>query len=77
MGPYKYGSSLGMVRVVNEGPVKREGRGALFCCLDDFAMLFRAWQPHHLIPSDRQRQGPNKLSLGGMLFILLLFPTLP
>ena len=46
---------------------------ALFCCLDDFAKLFEQWEPHHLIPSGRQRRRAGKLCLGEMPFILVLF----
>ena len=46
---------------------------ALFCCLDDFATLFEQWQPHHLIPSGRQPISGGKLSLGEMLFSMVLF----
>ena len=35
------------------------------------------WQQHHLIPPERQRQGPGKLSLGEMLFIMVLFHLWP
>ncbi len=31
------------------------------------------WQQHHLIPLERQRQRTGKLSLGEMLFIMVLF----
>ncbi|HBP53965.1 MAG TPA: IS982 family transposase [Synechococcus sp. UBA8638] len=46
---------------------------ALFCCLDDFAKLVAEWERHHLIPSERQRRRAGKLSLGEMLFIMVLF----
>ena len=50
---------------------------ALFCCLDDFAKLFKKWERHHLLPSSRQRWRPDKLSLGEMLFIMVLFHISP
>ena len=50
---------------------------ALFCCLDDFAMLFEEWERHHLIPSSCQRRCHGKLSLGEMLFIMVLFHISP
>ena len=50
---------------------------ALFCCLDDFAKIFEDWQQHHLLPSDRQRIRGGKLSLGEMLFIMVLFHISP
>ena len=46
---------------------------ALFCCLDNFTKLFEQWERHHLIPSERQRRRGGKLSLGEMLFIMVLF----
>ena len=46
---------------------------ALFVCLDDFAKTFEAWERERLIPTTRKRQRKGKLSLGGMLFIMVLF----
>ena len=50
---------------------------ALFCCLDDFADTFEDLERHRLIPSDRTRRRRGKLSLGEMLFIMVLFHLSP
>ena len=47
---------------------------ALLCCLDAFARLFEQWERHHLLPSGRQRRRGGTLSLGEMLFIMVLLP---
>ena len=63
------------IRVTTQaaGPLMQDSTVALFCCLDDFAKLFNDWQQHHLLPSDGQRRRADTLSLGKMLFIMILF----
>ena len=50
---------------------------ALFCCLTDFAETFEDWERHQLIPTQRKRHRAGKLSLGEMLFIMVLFHLSP
>ncbi len=50
---------------------------ALFVCLDDFAKAFEAWERERLIPSVRKRRRSGKLTLGEMLFIMVLFHLSP
>ena len=50
---------------------------ALFCCLADFAETFEEGERHQLIPTQRKRHRAGKLSLGEMLFIMVLFPLSP
>lgn len=50
---------------------------ALFCCLDDFARNFDDWQRHNLIPKGTKRRRAGKLTLGEMLFIMVLFHLSP
>lgn len=50
---------------------------ALFVCLDDFAKTFEAWERERLIPTTRKRNRAGKLSLGEMLFIMVLFHLSP
>src|SRR5919205_3933216 len=50
---------------------------ALYCCLDDFCKVFEAWEQHRLIPSEKTKQRPGKLSRSEMLFIMGLFHLSP
>src|SRR5919202_2317965 len=50
---------------------------ALYCCLDDFCKVFGDWEAHRLIPSEKTRQRPGKLSRSEMLFIMVLFHLSP
>ena len=50
---------------------------ALYCCLDDFCKVYEEWEQHKLIPSDKKRRRPGKLSLSEMLLIMVLFHLSP
>ena len=50
---------------------------ALFVCLDDFAKTFETWERNRLIPNERKRRRAGKLTLGEMLFIMVLFHLSP
>ncbi len=39
--------------------------------------MFEEWERHRLIPMTRKRRRSGKLSLGGMLFIMVLFHLSP
>ena len=50
---------------------------ALFCCIADFAKVFEDCERKQLIPTHRKRMRSGKLSLGEMLFIMVLFHVSP
>ena len=50
---------------------------ALFCCIDDFAKVFEDCERKQLISTRRKRLRSGKLSLGEMLFIMVLFHVSP
>ena len=50
---------------------------ALFCCIDDFAKVFEDCERKQLISTHRKRLRSGKLSLGEMLFIMVLFHVSP
>jgi hypothetical protein len=45
----------------------------LFCCLDDFAKVYEAWERSRVIGTPGSRRRPGKLSLSEMLFIAVLY----
>ena len=51
----------------------------LFCCLDDFALLYQEWEKRQLLPASGpgQRRRAGKLSLSEMLFVMVLFHLSP
>ena len=52
--------------------------GTSLCfCLDECARSFEDRERHRMIPTGRQRRRPGKLSLSGMLFIMVLFQLSP
>jgi hypothetical protein len=50
---------------------------ALFCCLDDFARLYEQCVRHRTLASEGRRCRAGKLTLGEMLFIMVLFHLSP
>ena len=46
---------------------------ALFCCIDDFTKVFEVCDRKRLISMRRKRLRSSKLSLGEMLFIMVVF----
>ena len=46
---------------------------ALFCCIDDFEKVYEDCERKQLISTRRKRLRSGKLSLGEMLFIMVLF----
>ena len=50
---------------------------ALYCCRDDFRMLFEEWEAHRLIPAQTAGQRPGKLPRSEILFITVLFHLSP
>ena len=50
---------------------------ALFCCIDDFAKTFEDCERKQLISTRRKRLRSGKLSVGEMLFIMVLFHVSP
>jgi hypothetical protein len=50
---------------------------ALFCCLDDFCLLYEQEACRQLLPSPGQRRRDGKLCLSEMMFIMALFHVSP
>lgn len=54
-------------------PLMTIDKTALFCCLDDFCLLYEKAASRKLLPLSGQRQREGKLCLSEMMFIMALF----
>lgn len=50
---------------------------AIFCCIDDFCILYEEFEKHHLINTDKRRNRVATLTLAEMLTIMVIFHFSP